>query len=156
LLISANADPDGAGVVAEEFGCCQAFLEPVNAEGTPNTQTSEPIQLVAGQSYYIAAIYKEGGGGDFCEVAWRKEGDATPAASLTPIPGSFFKSYVSVASEFEAIEATAGGVRISWTGSGRLQESSDLSTWTDVAGNPSSPYTATVAAGGAKFFRLAQ
>jgi hypothetical protein len=156
LLISANADPDGAGVVAEEFGCCQAFLEPTNAEGTPNTQTSEPIQLVAGQSYYIAAIYKEGGGGDFCEVAWRKEGDATPAASLTPIPGSFFKSYVAVASEFEAIEATAGGVRIRWTGSGRLQESSDLSTWTDVAGSPSSPYTATVAAGGAKFFRLAQ
>jgi hypothetical protein len=37
----------------------------------------------------LRAIYKEGGGGDYCQVAWRLEGSGVPAAGLTPIPGSF-------------------------------------------------------------------
>ncbi|MGE3310359.1 MAG: immunoglobulin domain-containing protein, partial [Limisphaerales bacterium] len=156
LYVSSNADAASAVLAAEEFGCCNAFLEPTNADGNINTQTSEPIALVAGTSYLVYAVYKEGGGGDFCEVAWRKEGDATPAAQLTPIPGSFFKSYAAVAPMFNPVEVTAGGVVISWTGAGRLQESGNLTTWTDVAGNPASPYTVSTAGGGIRFYRLAQ
>ncbi|MBL9129052.1 MAG: immunoglobulin domain-containing protein, partial [Verrucomicrobiales bacterium] len=156
LLLSPNADASGANVVAEETGCCKAFLEPANADGTTNPQTSEPVQLTAGQSYYVAAIYKEGGGGDFCEVAWRKEGDTTAAASLKPIPGSFFKSYAAVAPKFDSIKTSAAGVVIAWSGSGKLQESADLKAWSDVAGNPSSPYTASTAGAASKFYRLVQ
>jgi len=34
-------------------------------------QMSEPVALEAGGKYYIAALYKEGGGGDNCSVAWQ-------------------------------------------------------------------------------------
>jgi hypothetical protein len=34
-------------------------------------QKSEPVALEAGGKYYISALYKEGGGGDNCAVAWQ-------------------------------------------------------------------------------------
>jgi hypothetical protein len=34
-------------------------------------QMSAPVALEAGGKYYIAALYKEGGGGDNCSVAWQ-------------------------------------------------------------------------------------
>lgn len=156
LYLSSNADVANAWLIAYETGCCQPFLEPVNAEGVPNPQTSEPQTLQAGQTYYIAALYKEGGGGDHCEVAWRKEGDTTPAAQLQPIPGAFLKAYVAVAPKFEKIELAGGQVVITWTGGGTLEESADLSTWTPVAGNPASPYSVAPGAAALKFYRLKQ
>lgn len=78
----------GLEMIAEETGCCNAFQEP----GT--TQTSPPITLQAGKAYAIQALYKEGGGGDFCQVAWRKVGDATPPAQLKPIPGAFLATSI--------------------------------------------------------------
>ena len=75
--------------VMEETGCCNAFLEPLNASGDPVNQTSQtPISLVAGKKYAFLAFVKEGGGGDFLQVAMRKEGDATLASALKPISGA--------------------------------------------------------------------
>jgi hypothetical protein len=37
------------------------------------------ITLQAGKSYYLEALWQEGGGGDGCEVTIIREGDATPA-----------------------------------------------------------------------------
>ncbi|NJO03975.1 MAG: hypothetical protein HC880_21910 [Bacteroidia bacterium] len=37
-----------------------------------STQKSAAVYLVAGQQYYIDAYMKEGGGGDFMQVGWRK------------------------------------------------------------------------------------
>ncbi|MHC4437608.1 MAG: PA14 domain-containing protein, partial [Planctomycetota bacterium] len=48
------------------------------------SQKSEPVALVAGEKYYIMAIWKESGGGDHCHVAW--EGPGIP--DRTTIPGS--------------------------------------------------------------------
>ena len=73
----------GISLVARETGCCQAYLEPGAA------QTSAAFPLVAGQAYFIRAIWKEIGGGDYCEVAARLEGDPTPAASLTALPSDW-------------------------------------------------------------------
>ncbi|HEY0552168.1 MAG TPA: PA14 domain-containing protein, partial [Verrucomicrobiae bacterium] len=43
-----------------------------------------PVSLVAGQAYYIEALYKEGGGGDFMQIAARlASGDNS---ALAPIP----------------------------------------------------------------------
>lgn len=68
--------------IAQETGCCDAFHE---ADGSP--ETSEPVNLTAGQRYAFVAILKEGGGGDYLQVAWRKEGDTTAAGSLQPMRG---------------------------------------------------------------------
>lgn len=91
LFMSTTDDnPANAELIAEQTGCCNAFTEP----GVAYT-TAIPISLVAGKRYYMEAIYKEGTGGDYCQVAWRKTTDSTPAANLTPIPGKFFSSPVT-------------------------------------------------------------
>ena len=75
--------------LAEETGCCNAFLEPLNANGDPNNQTSQtPVTLEAGKKYAFIALLKEGGGGDYLQVAMRKEGDVTLASALKPISGA--------------------------------------------------------------------
>ncbi len=76
--------------IAEEIGCCKAFTEP------DSPLTSEPVALVANKKYFVRLVYKEGGGGDYGQVAWRKEGDKTPAGSLKPIPGQFLSSAASL------------------------------------------------------------
>ena len=70
-------------IICHEDGCCNAFLEP------PAVQASAAaFPLEAGKLYGFVALYKEGGGGDFLQVAWRLDTDPTPAASLTPIPAT--------------------------------------------------------------------
>jgi hypothetical protein len=43
-------------------------------------RTSELAALVAGKKYAFQVLWKEGGGGDFAQVAMRKEGDAAAGA----------------------------------------------------------------------------
>jgi len=92
LWVSTDDKEANLAMVAEEAACCNAFMEP----GAAQTSTA-PIALVAGKSYFLRLIYKEGGGGDYGQAAWRKVGDTTPAASLTPIPGKFLTSPVDLA-----------------------------------------------------------
>ncbi|MHC4699988.1 MAG: PA14 domain-containing protein, partial [Planctomycetota bacterium] len=49
-----------------------------------SSQKSAPIALTGGEKYYIAALWKEGSGGDHCQVAWEGPG----IAAQTVIPGS--------------------------------------------------------------------
>ena len=77
-------DPKQDFPIAFEMDCCDAFLEP----GTDDATTAVPIPLTAGKAYGFAMAVKEGGGGDWFQVAWRKEGDDTPAADLDPITGA--------------------------------------------------------------------
>ncbi len=53
-------------------------------------QTSALITLVAGQSYYIEALMKEGGGGDNLAVAWALPGTSAPEV----IPGQFLSPFL--------------------------------------------------------------
>jgi hypothetical protein len=87
LWISTDDDEANLQFQAEEPGCCNAFLE-VGADQT----TFTPISMTAGRKYFIQVLYKEGGGGDFAQVAWRNANDDTPAANLQPIPGRFLSS----------------------------------------------------------------
>ena len=92
LFLSTDDKPANAVWLTEELDCCDAFQEP----GIDDTTTFEPISLVAGKRYYIEFRYKEGGGGDWGEVAWRKEGDDTPASALRPITGGFLSTSTPV------------------------------------------------------------
>jgi hypothetical protein len=94
LWLSTTDKPADLALIAEQIGCCNAFTEPDPASpGTP-AFTSLPINLVANQKYYIQLLYKEGGGGDYGQVAWRLAGDTTPAGSLTPIPSTYLSTLV--------------------------------------------------------------
>ncbi len=142
LWLSSDDDPVNVVLIAEEPGCCHGFTEP------PVAYTSEPQALVAGKAYFIQALHTEGGGGDYLKVAWRIEGDATPAGSLTPLSGVQISAYAPIAApEFAPPVITGTGqVTLSWSGAGTLQQSADFETWTPVAGNPSSPYTVSSSA----------
>ncbi len=86
LFLSSDSNPANLTQIAEETGCCAGFLEP------PAAQTSEPVALLANHAYYIQLLYKEGGGGDYGQVAVRKEGATDP---LVPIAGSFLSTYAN-------------------------------------------------------------
>lgn len=93
VKVGSIPEPTAESSIAVESGCCGAF-EDVAPDGTVPEVTSEPIALTAGQKIGITFVVKEGGGGDWGQVAWRKEGNTTPAAQLTPIRGSIIESPV--------------------------------------------------------------
>lgn len=88
---AAIPDVTSATAIATETGCCNAFRDV--ADPLPS-QTSEVIALTKGKQYGIAFLVKEGGGGDWGQVALREEGDTTPAGSLTPLRGGVLASPV--------------------------------------------------------------
>ena len=55
---------------------------------------------------------------------------------------------------FDAPTITGGSVRIAWTGGGRLQESTNLTSWADVTGNPPTPFQVTPGTIPYKFYRI--
>ncbi|MCP4614055.1 MAG: hypothetical protein GY845_35660 [Planctomycetes bacterium] len=86
LWLSTDDDPGNAVLIANE----SSWAGP-NTWGTGEEQ-SNPIQLLSGNKYYIEAIWKEGTGGDQCQVAWK--GPSIPA--ITIIPGSNLSPYEPV------------------------------------------------------------
>ncbi|UCE49117.1 MAG: hypothetical protein JSW47_03035, partial [Phycisphaerales bacterium] len=86
LWLSSDDDPDNVKLIA------YVKDSPTSGGGWSNvtqwtkydSQKSEPVSLIAGEKYYIMAIWKEGGGGDHCNVAW--EGPGIP--TRTTIPGN--------------------------------------------------------------------
>ncbi|MBN9690259.1 MAG: Ig-like domain-containing protein [Verrucomicrobia bacterium] len=91
LYISSDATEANLMLQAFETGCCDGFKEP-GAEET----TAAPLTLTAGNRYFIRVLYKEGGGGDYAQVAWRKVGTTTPASALQPISGQFLSSAIDL------------------------------------------------------------
>ena len=71
--------------IAEETGCCDAFKEPNYVLGQPFETASAPTYLEAGKLYGIVVLLKEGGGGDYVQVAWRLTNGTPAAAALLPI-----------------------------------------------------------------------
>lgn len=110
-FLSPDSNPANATQIAEETGCCNGFLE------SPAAQTSEPQPLVAGNRYFVQMLYKEGGGGDYGQVAVRREGDTTPSGSLTPIPGRFLSTFADP----DAASITISSSPVSLTGSENTQ-----------------------------------
>jgi len=156
LWLSSDNNPNNQTLAAQETICCHGFLEPDDVNNTGQTITT-PIALVAGNRYYIEALFKEQGGGDYVEVAWRKQGDTTPAANLTPIPGNFLSTYRSAPPpKFGPPTVSGGRITIAWIGSGTLQESTNLISWAGVSGNPASGFQVTPGLGEHKFYRLVQ
>ena len=105
LRISTDTDPANAVQVAHEDGCCKNFtLDDGGLSGT--------VDLVAGNQYYMEAILKEGGGGDWMTVAWRKPSediDSVPGGNQEGIPGEYFTGTVKV----PALSALSSSIGIS-------------------------------------------
>jgi hypothetical protein len=175
LWLSTDSTPANLQLIAEEVGCCQAFLEPDptganwHDNGSGMGQTSlTPISLTAGKHYYIQTIHKEGGGGDFTKVAWRKAGDTNAAAKLQPIPGTFLSSTLPLPApptsnggggSGASLKASVSGksLTISWAPTGgTLESTAALATnavWTTVG--TANPATVTIGTGNS-YYRVRQ
>jgi hypothetical protein len=87
LWLSTDESPANAVLISTVSG----WTGPRQWDKFPE-QRSEPISLTGGEKYYIMALYKEGGGGDNCAVAW--EGPDSPTRAV--IAGYFLSPYVEL------------------------------------------------------------
>jgi len=172
LWLSTDETEAKLALIAEETGCCQAFLEPDpnqgaawhdNGSGIGQT-TLTPIPLVSGKKYFIRAIYKEGGGGDYGQVAWRKSTDTNAASRLTPISAEFLSSTLALPAPPSgstgtgptvSIARSGNSLTIQWAPTGGTLESSpalgSTAAWTAVG--TANPATVTIGAANA-FYRI--
>lgn len=79
-------------LVKEDLDCCDGFISPgVDddgdgfGDGDAEATTVTPISVTAGTQYGLTIVLKEGGGGDWLEVDFRKVGDTR---ANRPTPGS--------------------------------------------------------------------
>jgi hypothetical protein len=82
LFLSTDSESTNKVLITEEPGCCAPFAD----------RASASIPLVAGQHYYMEYLYKEGGGGDYGQIAVKRSNDPTPPNSLQPIRGALLAS----------------------------------------------------------------
>lgn len=85
LFLSSDANPSNKVLIAEEPACCNAF----------SAHPSPPVGLSAGQSYYVEALYKEGIGGDLCQVAAKLTSDPTNPDLLGTVPGTWLGTFAN-------------------------------------------------------------
>ena len=148
---AALPDAKTATPIAIEAGCCGPFEEVGAGDNGDGTfPTSEPIALTSGQSYGVLYLVKEGGGGDWGQVAWRKSTDTTSASTLTPIksaiywfgPAATTTPPTNGAPTLSVSRNTAGAVVLTFTGSLESRDSLTTGAWAAVAG-ATSPFTVT-------------
>ncbi len=87
LWISTDDTEGNLLLQAEETSCCKGFLEPGAAQ-----TTLSPLNLLAGQKYFVRILLKEGTGGDYVQVAMQEASGTTPAASLKPLVSTMISS----------------------------------------------------------------
>ena len=74
------------------IGWVSDWTDPRQWNKFSSQKSSAPINLTAGQRYYVEALQKEGGGGDNLAVGWAKPGESTSAPSEV-IPGSVLSPF---------------------------------------------------------------
>jgi hypothetical protein len=138
---AAIPDPRTATIIAQETGCCTAYLE------APEESVSEPINLTAGQSYGVIYLIKEGGGGDWGQVGWRRVGTTGPVQTI--VSQAF---WYGPAPAPAALAVARDGANLRITYGGTLQSADSIvGPWADVAG-ATSPYS-TPASASQRFYR---
>jgi hypothetical protein len=150
--LSSDSNPANANMVAYESTAGSGFVE-TNATSAPLLD-SNPINLTAGQAYYFQLLHVDGGGNDYAKVAWRISSDSTPAASLSPIPGTYLSAFAQGSAQIASAAVTNGVFTLSWSG-GTIQGSTNLINWTNVPGNPN-PLVVPVTNTTAGYYRIAQ
>jgi hypothetical protein len=90
LWLSTDADPLDVELIAyvKDSPAASTGWADWNVWTKYASQKSDPVRLTTGNKYYIMAIWKEGIGGDHCQVAWEGPGIST----RTIIPGSYLSA----------------------------------------------------------------
>ena len=100
LYLSPDADPNRKTRIASSSGWLSWARDFTRYAG----QQSAPVQLVAGQRYYIEALHKQGWGPGFVAVAWQTPTGNGPEL----VPGSSLIPYATTANRTAAPPPAAG------------------------------------------------
>lgn len=109
--------------------------------------------------YFFRLLWFEGGGG--ANVEWFTVNPNGSRALVNGTQTGSIKAFrtrtvaeptLPATSTSLTVTRTGGNITVAWVGSGTVQESTDLKTWTDAA-NSANPFT-TSATQGAKFYRV--
>jgi hypothetical protein len=99
LWLSTDGNPVNKRLIASVWGWTN-----VRQWNKYTTQQSASINLIAGQQYYIEALYKENEGGDNMAVGWQ-----LPDGTLErPVPGNRLSPFEDAAPAMSAGETTEG------------------------------------------------
>ncbi|MHC4695087.1 MAG: PA14 domain-containing protein, partial [Planctomycetota bacterium] len=92
LFLSTDESPSNMQLIANESSWTDPFTWTSGGE-----EQSVPISLVAGQKYYIRAVWEDGTGGDHCQVAWQgPDQPLAPVGAAAIIPGSRLSPFVQL------------------------------------------------------------
>jgi hypothetical protein len=88
LYLSTDENPANKALIASHNTATSAY------QYTKQTnQVSAPVQLVAGNRYYVQVVNKNGGGGYNMSVTWQKPGEPAITDTNRPIPASALQYY---------------------------------------------------------------
>jgi hypothetical protein len=83
-------DPNGKVLIAQlNVACCKNYNDATGGNNNSALQVGN-ISLTGGQAYYMEALFKEGGGGDYFRLAFREAGDANPPPDTEIASAAFF------------------------------------------------------------------
>lgn len=125
--------------------------------GGPANETFDFV-VPQGGLYRFRLVWYERGGGAHVEFFQGNFNNADRVLLNTTGSINAFTTFVPAAEppKFTGVSVANGQLTITWTGTGVLEESSNLQNWTPVSGQPAGTYTVPVAATGSRFFRLKQ
>ena len=157
ITTDADGDLRPDNVNAIQTGCCNDFTAP------PSAFTAGPYTLTAGQKYGMVGLYHEGGGGDYLQIAFTRDGnvsklDQTDNRNFSTIPGQYLGSVTPVpgpdlaigqqpqdihvedkrTGAFTLTTTAAPGITYQWQ-----TAPAGSSTFTDIAGATGSSLTVT-------------
>jgi hypothetical protein len=94
LWLSTDDDPGNVELIAyvKDSPTATGGYASLNQWDKYPSQESEPVSLMGGQRYYIMALWKEGSGGDHCQVAW--QGPGIPERTI--IPGGNLSPFIAL------------------------------------------------------------
>jgi len=122
--------------------------------GGPANETYDFVVSQGGLYRFRLVWYERGGG---AHVEWFQGNFNNSDRVLLNTTGAVNAfTTVSEPLQFTGASVANGQLTITWSGTGTLQESPDLQTWTPVSGQPVGSYTVPVSSTGNRFYRLKQ
>lgn len=144
-------------LIANQTGCCNDFAS------APSVFTGGPFTLTAGQAYGFVGLYHEGGGDDYLQVAFSRNGsnagmNQTDLRNPSTIPSSFLRAVNPVEGPQLALTTHPQSMQVEHTRNGTFTVANTAapsvtyqwqsapagsSTFTDIAGATGSSLTVT-------------
>jgi hypothetical protein len=161
-----TVDNDGDGipdnVVANETGCCNDFAP------AGDVKTGGPFNLLKGKKYAMVGLYHEGGGNDYLQVAFTRDGstaglDESDSRNSSTIPSQYLQApaggitgpdlgfvahpqdlsiFENRSFKFSVTTSGAPGTSLQWQSA-----PAGSSTFTDIAGATGTSYSGTAPIG---------